>query len=191
MEIKSVKKISNLKHLNIFSIQYLDQKNADKNWIFASRSGDSNPLDRTCAAPDAVIIIPFHQTEQKLVLIKEYRVVLGGYQYGFPAGLTEKNENIEETAKRELFEETGLSIVNIKKISPPVFSSAGITDESVSLVFAECQGTPSSGFNEASEDIETIMVSNKEASELMKDKTLKWDVKTWIILNFFIDRGNF
>ena len=190
MKIKTIKKLTDLKHLNLFSIKYLDQRNADKSWIFASRSDAVNPLDKSRVVPDAVVVVPFHTLEQKLVLIKEYRVALGGYQYGFPAGLVDKDETIYETAKRELFEETGLNLTRITKTSPPVFSSSGMTDEAVSLVFAECQGKPSNRFNEASEDIETIMVSNEEALSLMNDPTIKWDVKTWIVLNFFSAQGS-
>ena len=185
MKIKSIKKITDLKHLNLFSILYLDQKNREKNWIFASRTNMPNPLEKTGFLPDVVIIAAFHTIEQKLVLIKEFRLPLGGYQYGFPAGLVDKGETIEETAKRELWEETGLSMSRIIKISPPAFSSPGMTDEAVSLVFAECQGSPSNRFNEASEDIETLMVSREEALALMKDPASKWDVKTWLILNSF------
>jgi ADP-ribose pyrophosphatase len=190
MKIKSIKKITDLRHLNLFSIQYLDQNNKNKNWIFASRSSSPNPLEKTGSIPDAVVVVAFHEIERKLVLIKEYRVALGGYQHGFPAGLVDKGETIEETAKRELLEETGLSMSRIIKISPPVFSSSGMTDEAVSLVFAECQGSPSNRFNEASEDIETVMVSEEEALALMKDPAIKWDVKTWIVLNSFSVRGN-
>ena len=185
MKIKTIKKITDLKYLNLFSILYLDQKNREKNWIFASRTNMPNPLEKTGFLPDVVIIAAFHTIEQKLVLIKEFRLPLGGYQYGFPAGLVDKGETIEETAKRELWEETGLSMSRIIKISPPAFSSPGMTDEAVSLVFAECQGSPSNRFNEASEDIETLMVSREDALALMKDPASKWDVKTWLILNSF------
>jgi ADP-ribose pyrophosphatase len=116
---------------------------------------------------------------------------LGGYQYGFPAGLMDKGETIEETAKRELLEETGLTMSRIIKTSPPLFSSSGITDETIGLVFAECHGSPSNRLNEASEDIETVMVSKKEALVLMKDPAIKWDVKTWIVLDFFSGSGIF
>ncbi len=189
MEIKSVKKLTDYKHLNLFSINYQDRENCGKKWIFSSRSKYLNPLEKNHTNPDAVVIVPFHVLEKKLVLIKEFRVCLGGYQFGFPAGLVDKGESIETAGKRELYEETGLSVTKILKKSPAVFSSSGMTDESVSLLFVECQGEPTNRFNEASEDIETIMLSQKNAKKILLDKTIKFDVKSWIVLNTFASYG--
>ncbi len=189
MEIKSIKKLTDCKYLNLFYVYYKDQKNCDKGWIFSSRSQHLNPLEKNYADPDAVVIVPFHVKQKKLVLIKEFRVCLGGYQFGFPAGLVDQGESIETAGKRELYEETGLSVTKILKKSPAVFSSSGMTDESVSLIFVECGGEPTNRFNEASEDIETIMVSKDDAADLLSDYTIKFDVKSWIILNTFASNG--
>ncbi|MEN8212431.1 MAG: NUDIX domain-containing protein, partial [Thermodesulfobacteriota bacterium] len=91
--------------------------------------------------------------------------------------------------KRELYEETGLSVTKVLKKSPAVFSSSGMTDESVSLLFVECQGEPTNNFNEESEDIETIMLSQNKAADLLSDTSIKFDVKSWIILNTFASSG--
>jgi ADP-ribose pyrophosphatase len=189
MIINQVKKITNSRFLNLFSAQYEDRKKNQKEWIFASRSNLDNPLANTSQTPDAVVIIPYHLDEKKLVLIKEFRVALGGYQYGFPAGLVDKGESIEQAGSRELFEETGLSMDRVLKTSPVIYSSSGLTDESVSLLFVECTGEPSNQFNEASEDIEVIFFSQQEAKSILHDQTVKFDVKTWIVLNNFAGQG--
>jgi len=189
MKINTVKKITDCNYLNLFSISYKDRINCEKQWIFASRSNRLNPLEKNHTKPDAVVIVPFHIPEKKLVLIKEFRVALGGYQYGFPAGLVDSGETIEQTGKRELFEETGLTITKVLKKSPAIFSSSGMTDESISLVFVECEGHPTSRFNEASEDIEVMMLSREQASDILYDNKIKFDVKSWIILNTFATQG--
>ena len=189
MEITNVKKLTNYNYLNLFSIDYEDRENDKKQWIFSSRSENLNPLEKDDTIPDAVVIIPFHIQHKKLVVIKEFRVCLGGYQYGFPAGLVDNKETIKKAGKRELKEETGLNITKILKQSPAIYSSSGMTDESVSLLFVECEGTPTNRFNEASEDIETIMLSENDASDLLSDTKIKFDVKSWIILNTFANSG--
>jgi ADP-ribose pyrophosphatase len=189
MKIKNIKKITDLRHLNLFSVSYEDRENSNKQWVFASRSEVSNPIAQEHNLPDAVVIVPYHKFNKKLVLIKEFRVVLGGYQYGFPAGLLDKGESVEEAGKRELFEETGLAVTRVIKKSPSVFSSSGMTDESVCLLYVECDGDASNRFNEASEDIEVIMVAQEKALELLNDNTIKFDVKTWIVLNSFAAGG--
>ncbi|MFH2059996.1 MAG: NUDIX hydrolase [Pseudomonadota bacterium] len=189
MIINDVKKITNYRFLNLFSVQYKDQKDCEKEWIFASRSNHDNPLKSQSKIPDAVVIVPYHIQREELVLIKEFRVALGGYQYGFPAGLVDKGESIEQAGSREFLEETGLTITRIIKTSPPIFSSSGLTDESISLFYVECTGEASNHYNEASEDIEVVFFSQKDAGNILYDDTVKFDVKTWIVLQNFAAQG--
>ena len=189
MVINDVKKITNGRFLNLFSVRYNDQKDCEKEWIFASRSNHDNPLESQSKKPDAVVIVPYHIDRKELVLIREFRVALGGYQYGFPAGLLDKGESIEQAGLREFFEETGLTVNRIIKTSPPVYSSSGLTDESVSLFFVECTGEPSTHYNEASEDIEVVFFSQKKALDILYDDSIKFDVKTWIVLHNFAAQG--
>lgn len=189
MKINTVKKITDCKYLNLFSIHYKDRVNHEKQWIFASRSERLNPFEQDYTKPDAVVIVPYHKQEEKLVVIKEFRVAIGGYQYGFPAGLVDKDESVEQAGKRELFEETGLTATKVLKKSPAVFSSSGMTDESVSMMFVECEGHPTSRFNEASEDIEVMMLSREQALDIVCDNRIKFDVKLWIVLNTFASQG--
>lgn len=185
MRIRRVEKITDFKHLNLFSVEYQDKNNRDKSWIYASRKNSPPEQGRA----DAVVVIPFHVQDEKLVIIKEFRVPLGGMQYGFPAGLVDPGETVVQAGTRELFEETGLELTRVLGQSPPVYSSSGMTDESVSLLYAECGGTPTNRFNEASEDIEVLMLSREEARNLVMAPELKFDVKTWIVLNSYAGNG--
>jgi ADP-ribose pyrophosphatase len=191
MTIKIIKadKLTEYDHLNLFSISYLDRDQNNRSWYVASRHQAPKCITRQFQIPDGVIIVPYHVGMQKLVVIKEFRVVLGDYKYGFPAGLVDKGETIEEASKRELKEETGLTLTRFLKIGPPVFSSTGMTDESVAMVYVECTGDFSSKGNSSSEDIQTLFVSKTEASELCQNTDLKFDVKTWLVLTSFAQTG--
>lgn len=189
MKIFGIKKITAQPHLNLFSIDYADRNQTQKKWIFASRSDNPDAFDKNTASPDAVVVVPIHCASGKIVLIKEFRVTLHGYQYGFPAGLIDPGETIEMAGKRELFEETGLETVDVLKQSPVIFSSSGMTDESISLLYVSCKGNPSCINNEASEDIEILMLSQKEASVLLETSDIPFDVKSWIILNTYATQG--
>ncbi len=189
MEVKKAKKVTDKKFLNLFDIDYIDQSGNDKSWILATRADQPKCMTRDFNIPDAVVIAPFHVEKQKLVIIKEFRVALGGYQYGFPAGLVDKGEKVEESAARELKEETGLDITRFLKTGPPTYTSTGLTDESVSMLFAECAGDASTEGNESSEDIEVIFADRELAEKLINDFDAKTDVKTWIILYAFAKFG--
>ncbi|HPW52757.1 MAG TPA: NUDIX hydrolase [Erysipelotrichaceae bacterium] len=73
--------------------------------------------------------------EDRLFLNHEFRYPVGKYVLSVPAGLFgRENEDIFEVARRELKEETGLEVKEIRLISPLLFSSPGMTDESNAMV---------------------------------------------------------
>ena len=141
------------------------------NWERCSRKNNTK----------AVMIIPYHVSKQKYVMIQEFRVPINDYEIGFPAGLIEENEKIEDAISRELKEETGLDLVSIKEISPFTYSSSGMTDEAVAMAFINVDGEVSDKFLEPSEDIIPMLVSKNEIEKLMKQPDLKWGSKAWLI----------
>ncbi|NWH05546.1 NUDIX domain-containing protein [Desulfobacter latus] len=181
MDIYKNEKLTDYPHLNLIRARYKDRTGTDKSWLYASR--------QNAARPDAVVIVPFHQQENKLVIIKEFRVPLDGYQYGFPAGLVDAGETIVQAGRRELYEETGLTVVDVIKQSPAIFSSSGLTDESISLLYVACDGSANTEYNEASELIEVKMLSQEQASDCIRRDNILFDVKTWIILDRFAATG--
>jgi ADP-ribose pyrophosphatase len=190
MKIIDSKKLTDLKWLNMFNVSYMDKNGVHKIWQVASRVKKPKCVTRDFDTPDAVVMVPFHKSKKKMVITKEYRVPLADYEYGFPAGLVDEGETVQEAARRELTEETGLKLTRFINIGPSIYSSAGMTDESVSMVYVECDGDPSNDRNEGSEDIEVLFVSREEASRLCNDSSLKFDAKAWIVLINFAEFGH-
>jgi len=153
----------------------------------ASRQNEPKCLTGNYQLPDAVVIVPFHTVRNKMVIIREFRVPLDDYEYGFPAGLVDNGESVEQAARRELMEETGLTVSRFIKVSPPIYSSAGMTDESVAMVYVECEGEPSNSANTDSELIEIQFISSNEAMDLLSNTTLKFDAKSWLAIYQFAE----
>jgi 8-oxo-dGTP pyrophosphatase MutT (NUDIX family) len=61
---------------------------------------------------DAVMVIC--ENDNKILFIKEYRIGLKKMSWGLPGGFIEKKESPKQAAIRELEEETGSKIKNIK-----------------------------------------------------------------------------
>jgi ADP-ribose pyrophosphatase len=189
MEIKQAKKLTDSKWLNLFEVRYVDRNGKDKNWQLATRAAEPKCVSGRFEQPDAVIIVALHGSEGKLVITREYRVALGGYEYGFPAGLVDPGETPKAAAGRELMEETGLTLTRVLRTSPAVYPSAGLTDESVAMVYVECDGEPTTRNTSDSEVIDVMLLSREEASQLCRRKDLKFDAKAWLVISRFADDG--
>ena len=184
----NIKKLTDEKWLNLYDIEY--QRNnmqQPHHWLMCSRK--DNPV-ADADKPDAVVIVAILQTPDgpRLVLTQEHRPAIGDVEYGFPAGLIDDGESIEATVKRELKEETGLDVVKICHVSMPVYSSAGLTDESCCMVLVEAAGTPSTDLNEEYEDIEVILMDVNDIRQLLKSNK-KIAAKAWGLLYHFAVTG--
>jgi ADP-ribose diphosphatase len=189
MKILGVEKLTDEKWLNLFAAKYR-HKGKTGRWVFASRKLDPQADKDSC---DAVLIVPIlHAPKQppRLVMIKEYRVPVGDYIYGFPAGLLEQGESIEETVRREVLEETGLEVVRIKRVSPALYSTSGMTDETAAMAFIDVRAVPGSTQRlEGSEDIEVVLLDFAEVCRLCDAPDVRFDAKAWTALYLYQQLG--
>ena len=189
IEIKESKKLTDERWLNLFDVRYVTKTGDEKSWQLATRQKVPKCVTGRYDRPDAVVIVPFHTEKDKMVITREYRVPLNDYEYGFPAGLVDDGESVEQATRRELREETGLTVSRFIKISPPIYSSAGMTDESVAMVYVECGGKPSNTANTEFELIEVLLITPDEAFRMCSDSTLKFDAKAWLEISQFAENG--
>lgn len=190
-KILKVKALVETKYLNMYEAEYENKKKNKKSWMIASRKSKKEVEDIFFNNKeddiDAVVIIPIHKEEQKLVLIKQFRVPINNYVIELPAGLVDGNEGYEEAVRRELKEETGLDLINIdmEASMKKAYLSPGMTDESVALIKCYCRGEISSENLEDDEDIEVIMVNKEQGLELLKSN-IRFDIKAYLALQSFI-----
>ena len=139
---------------------------------------------------DAVDIIAFDSTFQKILVVKEWRPPVNDYIYAFPAGLRDAGETIVETATRELLEETRAEFKTILKVLPPAYQSAGMTNETVASVICIAQGKVDSRYSSIHEDITPLWLTKAEVKQLFNsDKKFSGRCQMvlwmWAYDNFF------
>ncbi len=178
------------KYLSLYEAEYENKVGNMRTWTVASRK-DKDTLQKQFFenkedATDGVIIAAYHKDEHKIVVIKQFRIPLNDYVYELTAGLIDPGEDVKSTIGRELMEETGLKIVDVLKNrgTDKVYVSAGMTDESLALVYCTCEGEISDEYLEDDECIEAMLVSQEEAKELIQSNE-KFDIKCFLILQSF------
>lgn len=179
------------KFLNFYQAIYENKAGEQKDWFIASRKNEEavrgQLLEGKTDEPDAVLIVAIHEAEEKLVLVKQFRIPVGAYLYELPAGLIDKGEEIFQAAARELKEETGLEVTAMDEVKShkQCYLSPGMTDESVSVIYCRCTGNLSKAFLEADEDITPMLVSKEEAAAIIREGE-KIDIKALMVMQQFI-----
>jgi ADP-ribose pyrophosphatase len=191
IKIGAVKKLTDCRWLNLFNAEFVMPNGHQGTWQFVSRKSEPRPGPAPLVA-DAVIIVPFLKTGNgwRLVILKEFRVPIGDFEYAFPAGLPDggaaagSTEALEAAAVRELKEESGLDVTRIVRVTTPHLSSSGLSDECASYVFVECTGNPSTAGTEGTEVIEVITLDYDDVCRLCDttDPQVKFSAKTWPFL---------
>lgn len=169
MEYQSIKKIHEGKFISRYDVTYRTSDNKDKVYEMISRNKNLTSYDDLANTKvDAVVLIMHDASGQKVLLNKEYRMATGQFVYNFPAGLIDPGETYEQSAKRELFEETGLSLDRIDDVLYESYSAVGFSNEKNICVVGTASGefAPSTS---TFEEIEAGWYTKAEIRELLKD----------------------
>jgi ADP-ribose pyrophosphatase len=136
----------------------------DGTWEYAVRPGGM----------EAAIIIPIDEAPdgQYIILIEEYRVPLGAWCIGFPAGLigdTSADDDAASAAARELEEETGYHAAEWSLLGR-FASSPGLTDECVTIFEARALTKVSAGGGVDGENIVIHRIRREDIGSFLETK---------------------
>lgn len=131
--------------------------------------------------PGAVVILPLVDKDT-VVLIQNYRFAAGEYLWELPAGTLEPDEEPQETAFRELIEETGYEAAKIEFLTQ-FYTTPGICTEVMHAYAAQNLTFVGQNLNET-EDITTFTFEWKTILKMIHKGTIK-DGKTITAFLFY------
>ena len=168
---------------SLVEISYEDEKKQIRKWEGLHRKNNA----------EAVIIIAKMKPSERYIIIRQFRPPTNSYLLEFPAGLVDKGETRDQTAIRELSEETGY-VGKVQKISPRLYSSPGIVSEAVSFAHIKIdenlnENQNPKAKNEPGEFITVFNKSVEEISEFFNQEIshgVKFDAKLY---SYFLAQG--
>ncbi len=166
MELLHLKKVKDGRYLKNYELTYLNKAGREKTYEIVSRKELTEPEDLG-KAPSGLSIVA--TCNGKLLLLEEFRMGINKKIYNLCAGMLEEGETVEECVKRELYEETGLTLKSIKKILPASYSAVAISDLKTYIVFAEVTGELAD-HTSANEEIRAGLYTPAEVTNLLETK---------------------
>ena len=195
-QIKEIIRQTQNKFLNMFEFKGTNKVGHEFRYFVASRAAKEEDLKAVSGEnhPDGVIMYALYgEKKDRVVLIRQYRIPLGGYIYEFPAGLVEKGEDYREAAVREMHEETGLKLEPLDvdpMFEEPRFTTVGLTDESCATVYGYTDGEISDRFMEDSENIEIVLADRDEVRRILKEEKVAI-MCAYQLMHFLVDEEPF
>ena len=154
MKCQGIRKILEGRFITRYDVDYLTAEGHEKTYEIISRNRDIQTLEALQnRVPDSVIMILTDEAGERILVNREYRMAMAQWIYNFPAGLIDPGETPEESAKRELWEETGLTLTKVTDVLDNSYSAVGFANERNICVF----GTAAGQFRKSTSDAEEIV----------------------------------
>ncbi len=183
MKLIETRQLYQERYTELKETRYVDDRGQPHTWTFIERR----------LGQQAVVVIPLTEKSRTLILIRQFRVPFRRDVIEFPAGLADPGETPEQTAVRELLEETGYR-GRIDSVGPAVSTSAGITTECVHIVRMTVGESPERAQAlEGSEAITVLRVPRGGEAELLSRAVadgVLLDAKVYTYLSQMIERSN-
>lgn len=168
MQFVAIEKKEQGNYITRYDLMYQTEDHKPKKYEMISRDANMETFEQLHNRPaDAVVLIMHDAKKEKILLNKEFRLAVGEWVYNFPAGLIDPGETPEIAAKRELWEETGLSLDEIEDVIGESYSAVGFSNEKNLCIVGKASGD----FKESTssvEEIEAGWFTKSQVKELLK-----------------------
>lgn len=170
MQWKGIQKKEEGKFITRYDISYETVDHQEKIYEMISRNKNIQTQEELQGdRPDSVVIVATDEVDEHILICREFRLAAGCFVYNFPAGLIDPGEEPEESAKRELWEETGLELYEITDRIGLSYSAVGFSNEMNVVIVGKARGEfqPSTS---TMEEIEAAWYTREEVRALLQEE---------------------
>ncbi len=183
MKLLGMEKVRDGKYLKNYELTYLNKAGREKKYEIVSRNEIPGP-EALGQNVSGVSIVAYH--EDRLLLLREFRMGVNRVIYNLCAGMVDEGETIEACIRRELYEETGLSVKRIRSILPPSFAAVAFSDVKTQIAFVDAEGNFGDHTSE-NEQIAAGFYTKEEVRRLLE--TEEFSSRAQVAAYFFMISG--
>jgi len=182
MKFHGLKKVHEGKFRATYDLYYETEDGQPKTYEMITRDHNMQTLgDVHNPHIDSVILIITDPSGERILVNHEYRMSMGRWVYNFPAGLIDPGETPEQSAERELREETGLTLLHVDDILGESYNAVGFSNEKSVCILGTADGT----FQKSSstlEEIDAHWYTREEIRSLLKTEPFAARTQAWLYL---------
>lgn len=172
IKAQEIRKIHEGKFLTYYEIDYLNLDGDVKTYEMVSKNRNLT-LDDIGKVEQAVVLIILSEDHSRILISKEFRMGVNQFVLNPVAGLIDEGETAFEAARREAFEETGLTVTHIIDVLPPSFPCAPVTDDMSSVYVCEADGEIRMS-DSPNEWIIANWYTKEEVAKMLHDPNVAW-----------------
>lgn len=180
MRLMKMEKVKDGRYLKNYELTYENKAGKEKRYEIVSRK-ELTSAEEIGNHVSGVSIVA--TSNDKLLLLREFRMGVNKYIYNLCAGMIEESESLEDCIRRELYEETGLTVKKFGDILPPSYAAVAISDVKTYIAFVEATGD----FEDHSSDNELIVAgfyTRDQVAELLR--TQEFSSRAQMAAYFFV-----
>ena len=165
MKYQGIRKIHEGRFITRYDVDYVTEEGHPKTYEIISRKKNIGTLEQLQnRQANAVVMVLTDADGERILVNREFRMAMAQWIYNFPAGLIDPGETPEESARRELWEETGLTLTRVDDVLDNSYSAVGFANERNVTVF----GTAGGEFRRSTSDVEEIVPGWYTKAEIRK-----------------------
>lgn len=132
----------------------------------------------------AVVLCVFDKPHERMLFGHEFRMGVNDTVINNIAGFIDAGESVTEAARRELYEETGLTLTRVLQVLPFSYTCPPITDMTAALVICEADGEILDS-DDPNEEIHPVWYDKEALREALRNPDIKFSGRAQAIAYFW------